>query len=69
MESEDVTVFLSNGDIGSDLDMRDLAICSDGKKYQNIHKIQKVKKREKGNADYSVECSRVMRKIKKKGIL
>ena len=38
----------SNHDgIGIDLGIKDLAICSDGNKYQNINKSQVVKKLEK----------------------
>lgn len=44
IEYEDCTVLPSNGGIGIDLGIKDLAICSDGHKYKNINKTQKVKK-------------------------
>ena len=47
IEYEDTTKISSNEGIGIDLGIKDLAICSDGNKYQNINKIQKVKKLEK----------------------
>ena len=37
----------SHESIGIDLGIKDLAICSDGNKYQNINKSQVVKKLEK----------------------
>ena len=47
IEYEDTTKIPSNEGIGIDLGIKDLAICSDGNKYQNINKTQKVKKIEK----------------------
>ena len=47
VEYEDSNNFLSNEGVGIDLGIKDLAICSDGNKYQNINKTQKVKKLEK----------------------
>ena len=37
----------SNDGVGIDLGIKDLAICSDGNKYQNINKTQKIKNLEK----------------------
>ena len=53
--SKDIQSFLnskvanipSHESIGIDLGIKDLAICSDGNKYQNINKSQVVKKLEK----------------------
>ena len=42
-----VANILSHESIGIDLGIKDLAICSDGNKYQNINKSQVVKKLEK----------------------
>ena len=47
VEYEDSTTILSNDGVGIDLGIKDLAICSDGIKYKNINKSQKVKKLEK----------------------
>jgi putative transposase len=47
VEYEDSTTIPSNDGIGIDLGIKDLAICSDGAKYKNINKSQKVKKLEK----------------------
>ena len=47
IEYEDSAVMPSNEGVGIDLGIKDLAICSDGNKYQNINKTQKVKKLEK----------------------
>lgn len=47
VEYEYSTVIPSNEGIGIDLGIKDLAICSDGNKYQNINKSQVVKKLEK----------------------
>ena len=47
IEYEDCTTLPSNECIGIDLGIKDLAICSDEHKYQNINKTQKVKKLEK----------------------
>ncbi len=38
---------LNDDGVGIDLGIKDLAICSDGTKYKNINKSQKVKKLEK----------------------
>ena len=47
VECENSTTFPLNEDIGIDLGIKDLAICSDEHKYQNINKTQRVKKLEK----------------------
>ena len=47
VEYEDSTTIPSNDGVGIDLGIKDLAICSDGIKYKNINKSQKVKKLEK----------------------
>ena len=47
IEYEDSATLSSNEGIGIDLGIKDLAICSDEHKYQNINKTQKVKKLEK----------------------
>uniref|UniRef100_UPI002F3F1258 hypothetical protein n=1 Tax=Velocimicrobium porci TaxID=2606634 RepID=UPI002F3F1258 len=55
----------SNEGIGIDLGMKDLAICSDGHKYQNINKTQKVKKLEKRKCRLQRSISRRYGKNKK----
>ena len=47
MEFPDCIEKLNDDGIGIDLGIKDLAICSDGAKYKNINKSQKVKKLEK----------------------
>lgn len=47
VEYEDSNNLLSNEGVGIDLGIKDLAICSDGNKYQNTNKTQKVKRLEK----------------------
>ena len=47
IECEDHVIVPLNEGIGIDLGIKDLAICSDGNKYQNINKTQSVKKLEK----------------------
>ena len=47
IEYEYSTIAPSNEGIGIDLGIKDLAVCSDGNKYKNINKTQKVKKLEK----------------------
>ena len=47
IEYEDSTILPSNEGIGIDLGVKDLAICSDEHKYQNINKTQRIKKIEK----------------------
>ena len=65
VEYEDSTTLLSNNGIGIDLGIKDLAICSDGNKYQNINKTQKVKKLEKQKRRLQRSISRSYEKNKK----
>lgn len=57
----------SNGGIGIDLGIKDLAVCSYGHKYQNINKTQKVKKLEKRKCRLQCSISRRYEKNKKGG--
>ena len=65
IEYEDTTKTSSNEGIGIDLGIKDLAICSDGNKYQNINKMQKVKKLEKRKRRLQRSISRRYEKNKK----
>ena len=65
IEYEDSGTFLSNGGIGIDLGIKDLSICSDGSKYKNINKSQKVKKLEKRKRRIQRSISRKYEKNKK----
>ena len=47
IDVEDNTDIPSNEGIGIDLGLKDLAVCSDGNKYPNINKTQRVEKLEK----------------------
>ena len=47
IEVDDIDSVTTNDGIGIDLGIKDLAICSDGNKYPNINKTQRVKKLEK----------------------
>ena len=47
VETEHKELAHTNHNIGIDLGIKDLAICSDGNKYKNINKTKKVKKLEK----------------------
>ena len=47
VEVDDDTNIPINEGVGIDLGLKDLAICSDGNKYPNINKTQRVKKLEK----------------------
>ena len=55
----------SNDGIGIDLGIKDLAICSDNNKHQNINKTQKVKKLEKRKRRLQRSISRRYEKNKK----
>lgn len=55
----------NNEGIGIDLGIKDLAICSDGKKYENINKTSKVKKIEKSKKRLERSISRSYLKNKK----
>lgn len=65
IEYEDSSTFLSKDGIGIDLGIKDLSICSDGSKYKNINKSQKVKKLEKRKRRLQRSISRKYEKNKK----
>lgn len=65
MEYEDSVSFPSKGGIGIDLGIKELAICSDEKTYQNINKTQKVKRLEKRKRRLQRSISRRYEKNKK----
>jgi putative transposase len=65
VEYEDCTEIPSNEGIGIDLGIKDLAICSDKHKYQNINKTQKIKKLEKRKCRLQRSISRKYEKNKK----
>ena len=65
VEYEDSTAIPSNDGIGIDLGIKDLAICSDGAKYKNINKSQKIKKLEKQKRRLQRSISRSYEKNKK----
>ena len=67
IEYQDSTIVPSNEGIGIDLGIKDLAICSDGNKYQNINKTQKIKKLEKRKRRLQCSISRRYEKNKKGG--
>ena len=67
IEYEDSAVLPSNEGIGIDLGIKDLAICSDEHKYQNINKTQRVKKLEKRRRRLQRSISRRYEKNKKGG--
>lgn len=62
---ETSTTLLSNDGIGIDLGIKDLAVCSDKNKYQNINKTQRVKKLEKRKRRLQRSISRRYEKNKK----
>lgn len=62
---EDPITLPSNGGIGIDLGIKDLAICSDETKYQNINKTKEVKKLEKRKRRLQRSISRRYEKNKK----
>ena len=65
IEYEDSGTLLSNDGIGIDLGIKDLSICSDGSKYKNINRSQKVKKLEKRKRRLQRSISRKYEKNKK----
>nr|DAI01856.1 MAG TPA: endonuclease [Bacteriophage sp.] len=65
IEYKDSINFTFNDGVGIDLGIKDLAICSDGNKYQNINKTQKVKKLEKQKRRLQRSISRSYEKNKK----
>lgn len=66
VECEDSTTTPSNDGIGIDLGVKDLAICSDGSKYRNINKAQRVKRLEKQKRRLQRSISRSYEKNKKR---
>lgn len=62
---EDSIDFPINEGVGVDLGIKDLAICSDKNKYQNINKTQRVKKLEKRKRRLQRSVSRRYEKNKK----
>lgn len=67
IEYEGSTTIPSNEGIGIDLGVKDLAICSDKSKYQNINKTKKMKKLEKRKRRLQRSISRRYEKNKKGG--
>ena len=67
VEYEDCTTLPSNDGVGIDLGIKDLAICSDKYKYQNINKTQKIKKLEKRKRRLQRSISRKYENNKKGG--
>lgn len=65
VEVDDDDNLPSNEGIGIDLGIKDLAICSDKNKYQNINKTQRVKKLEKRKRRLQRSTSRRYEKNKK----
>ncbi len=65
VEYEDSTTITQDKGVGIDLGIKDLAVCSDGNKYQNINKTQKVKKLEKQKRRLQRSISRSYEKNKK----
>ena len=65
VEYEDSTAIQSNDGIGIDLGIKELAVCSDGTKYKNINKSQKIKKLEKQKRRLQRSISRSYEKNKK----
>ena len=65
IEYENSTSLPLNEGIGIDLGIKDLAICSDEHKYQNINKTQKVRKLEKRKRRLQRSISRRYEKNKK----
>lgn len=65
IEYEESITLPSNEGLGIDLGIKDLAICSDGNKYQNINTTQKVKKLEKRKRRLQRSISRRYEKNKK----
>lgn len=65
IEVNDNTDISSNEGVGIDLGIKDLAVCSDKNKYQNINKTQRVKKLEKRKRRLQRSISRRYEKNKK----
>ena len=62
---EDSTTLPTNDSIGIDLGIKDLAVCSDKNRYQNINKTQYIKKLEKRKRRLQRSISRRYEKNKK----
>ena len=67
VELPDCKKSLSDEEIGIDLGIKDLAICSDTNKYKNINKSQTIKKIEKRKRRLQRSVSRKYEQNKKKG--
>ena len=65
VEFPDCRETLNDDGVGIDLGIKDLAICSDGTKYKNINKSQKIKKLEKQKRRLQRSISRSYEKNKK----
>ena len=65
IEYEESSILPTNEGVGIDLGIKDLAICSDSNKYQNINKTQRVKKLEKQKRRLQHSISRSYEKNKK----
>lgn len=66
IEKAKATIKLTNQTIGIDIGIKDLAICSDGTKFNNINKTKTVKKLEKRLKRQQKQISRKYEKSKKK---
>ena len=65
VEFPDCRETLNDDGIGIDLGIKDLAVCSDGTKYKNINKSQKLKRLEKQKRRLQRSISRSYEKNKK----
>ena len=65
VEFPDCREILNDDGVGIDLGIKELAVCSDGAKYKNINKSQKVKKSEKQKRRLQRSISRSYEKNKK----
>lgn len=65
IEYEDSTIRPLNAGVGIDLGIKDLATCSDGNRYQNVNKTQRVKELEKRKRRLQRSISRRYEKNKK----
>ena len=65
VEYENPVSSMANEDIGIDLGIKELVVCSDGNKYRNINKTQKVKKLEKQKRRLQRSISQSYEKNKK----
>lgn len=64
---DDCTNEPKNNGIGIDLDIKDLAICSDGNVYKNINKSKKIKRLEKKKRRLQRSISRKIKNSERKG--